>query len=347
MDFRILLALLAQGVIGDVFQPLLGFFQLGLRYIAARHGVHEKGIRAGKDRIHLMVLVLAEIDDGRVPGQQAAGGGRVRGGRIFQVVAQEDALVGRIEHLGIVEQVGRPVVLVVIDFIGPGVIIRVEHEHVVVVVKDLVLAVIPAAVGPQETLVPPGVGVLSEVGFLLFGEIAERLGLDLDRVHIDFHALFEGEESFLAVIGPSAALDDIAVLVLECAAVLEDGHAVLGVVYQFRGAQRVAVLVEEFHQRAAELRLAVIDPVEHLLALEHRVVLDDLHVAVGLDELGVHVPGSGVTQQIGVVVQEAGVPLDQAVVQAVFLILLGPFGLDQTEDAFLGRILCPGKTAAG
>ena len=42
MDFRILLALLAQGVVGDVFQPFLGFFQLFFRYIAARYGVHEK-----------------------------------------------------------------------------------------------------------------------------------------------------------------------------------------------------------------------------------------------------------------------------------------------------------------
>ena len=107
MDFRILLALLAQGVVGDVFQPFLGFFQLGFRNIAARHGVHIEGVRAGKERIDHMLFVLAEIDDGRVAGQQAARGQRICGGRVLDMVAQEDALVGRIEHLGIVEQVGR------------------------------------------------------------------------------------------------------------------------------------------------------------------------------------------------------------------------------------------------
>ena len=214
-------------------------------------------------------------------------------------------------------------------------------------VDDLVPPVIPSRIGPQETVPAPGVGILSEIGFLFFREIAQGLGLEFDGIHIDLHALLESEQALLSVISSAAAFNDAAVLVLERAAILENGDTVLGIVVQARGAEGVAILVEEFHQRTAELSTAFVDPVKHLVALEHRLVLDHLDIAVRLDELGIHVPGSGIAQQIGIIVQETGMPLDKPVVHPVLLVLLGPFGLYQTEYAVLGGFsLAPGQGAA-
>ena len=293
-----------------------------------------------------MVFVLAVIDDGRVARQQAPLRERVFGRQVLQMVAHVDALVGGVEHLGVAQQVGRTALLVVVQLVGPGIVALVEQEHVVGELHHPGRAVVPARIGPQEALVAPDIGVPPEMGPFLVVEIPQILRLDLERVHVELHASLESKEPLLRIVRAVAALDHVAVLVLERAPELEPGHAVLGVVGQALGAQRVAVLVEEFHQRTAEQGPVLIDPVEHLLALEHRLVLDELHVAIGLDEAAVHVPGRGVAQQVGVVVEETGMALHQAVVAAELLVLFGPFGLEQAEQAVFRCLLGPERRTA-
>ena len=176
-------------------------------------------------------------------------------------------------------------------------------------------------------------GRLLELGLHKPPALPQGLRLELDRVEIDFDPVFKSEEALLAVIGAVGAFDHIAVAVFHRAAALKHGHTVFRIVDQTFRTEDVAVLVEEFHEGTFEDGAVFINPVGHLVAAEHRLVLDDLDVAVRLDEAGVHVPGGGIAKQIGVVVQEAGVAFDQAVVKPVFLILLRPLGLDKPENA--------------
>ena len=332
-----------QRVIEHIFQPPFRGTDFFLGHIATRHGIDIERVGPRIERIHDVILVLPVIHDGRVAGQQPALRERIGRRQILQVVAQIDALVDRVKHLGVLVEVHRAGSLVVVEHIAPGIVRRVEHEHVVGEVDHLVRAVIPARIGAQESVAAPHVGIPSEIGLPLLREVAHRLRLDLDRIEEEFRALFEREEPLLAVVGTLAAFDDAAVLVFERAAVLEHGHAVLRVVGQAVGTERVAVLVDQLDDLAAELGPALVDPVLHLLAFEHGLVLDQLHVAEGLDELGIYVPGSRVTEQISVVVEEARMPLDQAVLHAEPFVLFGTVSLDEPEEAVFGRFLLLGQ----
>ena len=341
-----LFPLLRQGIEQHVVEPLLRFLDFLVGNVATRHRVHEERVGPRKERIDHMVLILTVIDNGRIARQQAPLGKRVRGRQILHVIAQIDALVGRVQHLGVAQQVYGAVHLMIIHLVGPGIVGGVEHEDMVSKIDQPRRAVVPAGISPEETIVAPQVGIAAEMRALRLVEISQLVGLDLDRVHVELHLVLEREESLLAVVGALAALDHVAVLVFHRAAVFEYRHAVLGVVGQALRAQGVAVLVEELHQRAAEQGPAFIDPVDHLLALEHGLVLDDLHVAEGFDVAAVHVPRRGVAQEIGVVVEETGMSLHQTVLCAVLLILLGPLGLEQAEDAVLRRGLAEKRRAA-
>ena len=324
---------LGQGVEENVLHTLFGFLDFAFGDITARNGIYIERVGTAVERVDHVVFVLAEEDDGRISGHQAAFGEGILRRDVLQMVAQIDALVRSVEHLGIVVEIGAGILLPVIHFAGPGLIHGIEHEHVVGELDQLLGPVVPARIGPQEAVVLPGESIPAEIGLFLLREIPQGLRLELDRVEIDFDPVFKSEEALLAVIGAVGAFDHIAVAVFHRAAALKHGHTVFRIVDQAFRAEDVAVLVEEFHEGAFEDGAVFIDPVGHLVAAEHRLVLDDLDVAVRLDEAGVHVPGGGIAKQIGVVVQEAGVAFDQAVVKPVFLILLRPLGLDKPENA--------------
>ena len=330
---RLLGAELGQRVEEGIFAPLIGRVDFLLRILVTRHRAENHRIGSDEKRIHLVVLVLAVIGHGRTVQQV----GHRRIGQVAQPVAKERRMVFRVEHADAREKLHFVRRTVTVGLRAPDFILLVHPIDVVPVAERAVLAGIPAAIRPDKGLVHPGMGLVPEDGLLLVGAVGQPVGLHQDRVHEQFDVLLEGKGFGTGVVCSVKSFDHIAVLGFHGAAVLEEGKTVLGVIVQLAGAETVSVLVEQLHQRALELGQAFGNQVGQLVARKHRFVLHQADVAVGLDDLGIHVPGGRIAEQVGIVVQEAGIALDTAVIDAVLRNLPGLFSTDQTHDRILRR----------
>ena len=146
----------------------------------------------------------------------------------------------------------------------------------------------------------------------------------------------------LGIVGSEQALYNLAVFVPHGAAILENGHGILGVVVQVAGSKDVFVLILQLHQRAAELGHIVVHHILEGFAGKLGLVLDDADVPHGIDDVGGHVPEGGVAQKIRVIVQEFGGAHHLAEVLPVFFYQLGALGAEQVYLIRpFGRILGP------
>ena len=101
------------------------------------------------------------------------------------------------------------------------------------------------------------------------------------------------------------------------------------------------VAVFQLHHPAAAHDQVVVHEVVHLLAGEDGLVLNDLHVAGGIEHALLDVVEGGVADEVGAVVQEGGVEA-APVRPAVLVQQLYVGGLDKAHEAvfllfFLGR----------
>ena len=100
------------------------------------------------------------------------------------------------------------------------------------------------------------------------------------------------------------------------------------------------VFVFQLYQGAAELGHVVIHHILQRFAAELGAVLDDAHVADGVNYIGVDIPEGRVAEQVRVVVKETGRADDLAEILPVLLDELGAFGMD--EDHFVILLLLLG-----
>ena len=195
--------------------------------------------------------------------------------------------------------------------------------------KDLLVAVVPAVVGAEHLVVLPHIGIVAEIGGGKVASVLQTGGFHERGVQVHVHLVVENEEFGLGVVGAVQALDDLPVFVPHGRPVLENGHGVLGVVVQVAGAQGVLVAVFQLNQAAPELGHIVVHHVLQGFTAQLRLVLDDAHVADGVDDVGIDIPKGGVAQQVGVVVQEASRADHFPVVLSVLFDELGALGAEQ------------------
>ena len=204
--------------------------------------------------------------------------------------------------------------------------------HVAAEEEELPAAVVPAVVGAEHFIVLPHVGGKAEVGGGKVAAVLQAGGFHKGGVQVHVHLVVEHEQVGFGVIGAVQALDDLSVFVPHGAAVLEDGHGVLCVVVQVARTEGIVVFVFQLHQGTPESGHVVVHYVLQGFAAQLRLVLDNAHMAHGVDDVGVDVPQGGIAQQVGVVVQEAGRPDDLAVALPVFVLNeLGALGADQVH----------------
>ena len=144
---------------------------------------------------------------------------------------------------------------------------------IIVEEEDLAWPVVPAGVRRQHVLVPPGIGHVAEGGDSAPGIVDESGRLDEDRVGEHVDVVSKRKCLYLGVVGSGDALDDLAVLVLQGSAVLEDGNAVLGVIVEMAGPQHIVVLVLELDDRTAELGEILVYIVSQLVSGQDCLIL--------------------------------------------------------------------------
>ena len=187
-------------------------------------------------------------------------------------------------------------------FLGVGGAVHVPFKE-----EDLPGPVIPAAAGGEHVAFFPEVYVCQEDSPVRAGFVVEHAGLDEDRVGEHVHVVPEGEHFPAGVVLALAALDYLPFAVTHGGAVLEEGYAVEGVVVEGIGAEGVVVAVFQLDHPAAAHYQVVVHEIVHLLAGEDGLVLDDLHVAGGIEHPLLDVVDGGVADEICAVVQEGGV----------------------------------------
>ena len=170
--------------------------------------------------------------------------------------------------------------------------------------EDLAQAVIPAAIGREHVVLLPGEGFVPERSHVVPGIIDQFGGFHEHRIREHVHPFGKGKQLGFGIVGSGLAFDNLPVLVPHGSAVAENGHGVTGVIIQIMRSQRVPVLVLQLDERAAELCQVFINQIIQFVAGKNGLVLDDLYIADGIDDLVVHVPKRRVTKQVGIVVQE-------------------------------------------
>ena len=322
----------------QVGEPLVGILEPGGVDIAHGDGAVQEGIGAEIERV-APVPLLADGHDGRVPGHVDL---RQRVG-VLEPAGQAIDVLGGVHHLHLAQHLEVPGIPLVIQGIGPGLVVLGQEVDVAVEEDQLLVAVIPAVVGGKHVVVLPGVGGIAEIGRVDVGVVFEAGGLDEEGVREHVHVVHELEGLGLGIIGTEAALDDLAVLVPHRGAVLEDGDAVLRIVVEVVGAEDVLILVLQLDNPAAELRKVLIDNIFQGRTAEFGPVLDDLDMPFGENDVGRHVPEGGIAEEVRVVVQETGGTYHLAVVLAVHFQQAGGLGADEGDKAVLPRLPLGGE----
>ena len=214
---------------------------------------------------------------------------------------------GRVEQFAMAEKFGVVGDLVVLERVGPCLLVLGHDMDLPVEEEHLVRTVVPPGACRKHAAAPPDIGTRTEDGDVGLGVELQVVGLDEHRIGVHVDVSDEAEGRGLRIVGSEVALDDLAVLVAEGSPVAEDGDAVLGVVVQVLRPQGVLVLVLELHDAAPELCKVVIDEIVQLVTGQDCPVLDDADVSYGLDDVGVDIPQGSVAEQLGRVVLETGI----------------------------------------
>ena len=210
--------------------------------------------------------------------------------------------------------------------IGPTFLGLVHHMDPLVEEEDLAQAVIPAAIGREHVVLLPGEGFVPERSHVVPGIIDQFGGFHEHRIREHVHPFGKGKQLGFGIVGSGLAFDNLPVLVPHGSAVAENCHGVTGVIIQIMRSQRVPVLVLQLNERAAELRQVFINQIIQFVAGKNGLVLDDLYIADGIDDLVVHVPKRRVAKQVGIVVQETRRSNDLSVTDPVNFQQLGALG---------------------
>ena len=249
-----------------------------------------------------------------------------------------------VTYLGIAQHSNIHCSTVEIETVTPTLLSVRHHVHVAVEKEVLAGTVVGAGIRGKHIPILPGVGVVAERSQRQIRFILEPGGLDKNGIGVHIHVLAEGEGLDLGIIAAGHTFYYLAILIPHRGAVAEYGHTVLRVVVQEARLQGVVVLVGKNHDAAAELREVAVHIVIQLVAAQLGPVLDDLDPAHGIDKLVVHIPYRCVTEQIGVVVQEAGRPSHHAAAAlSVHFQQLQGIGADQADQT----VLVPGLWLGG
>ena len=282
------------------------------------------------DGVALLVLFGNAHDGGRT-GHFHAG----QGVRVFQAAGQGEDIPGRVHQLHLPQHFHVVQGTAVVERIGPGFLVLGQQVHVPPEEEQLLVPVVPAVIGGEHVVVLPHVGPVAEIGRIQVAAVFQAGGFHEGRVHVHVHLVVEHEQAGLGIIGTVQALDDLPVLVPHGRSVLENGDGILGVVVQIARAEGILVLVLELDESAAEFREVVIHDILQGFGGQPGPVLDDLHMAHGVDDVGRDVPQGRVAQEIGVVVQEPGWPHDFSETLSAPLDELSRPGADQGDERVL------------
>ena len=166
--------------------------------------------------------------------------------------------------------------------------------------------VIHSGVCGEHLVVLPGIYWGIESGQLQIRVERHIIRPHENGIHVHIHAADELERLDLGIVCSVRAFYDLPVLVPHRGSVLEYGHGVLGIVVQVSGPERVVVLVLQLHHASAELRPVLVHEVIQFVTAKDGLVLEDLYVAVRIDQGCVHVPDGGVAYKVCVIVKESG-----------------------------------------
>ena len=243
------------------------------------------------------------------------------------------------EHLSIVEY------LVILEGVAPGLLVPGHHVDILHEGEYLLCMLVPSRLCGEHVVIPPGVGIRAENGYLGACVVVKRIGLDEHRIGVHVDIAQEAELPDLGIVGTLVALDDLAILVPHRRTELEGGETVLCVVVQVMGPEGVLVLVLQLHQGTAELGKVVIDEIVQFVAAQYGPVLDDLDMAVAADYILVDVPDGRVAQELGRIVFEAGIAQRLAVADPIFLLLLELVAAEKPYEAVFPLIPLGGQAA--
>ena len=174
--------------------------------------------------------------------------------------------------------------------VSPSLLIGGQQMDILRESEPLDVAVIFTGLGGQHIAVFPSVGAGSEEGDVGGGVVRQVIGLDEDGVSVHIHIPHKIEGVRLRVVVAIVTFYDLAILVPQGSAVPEHGHAILGVIVQIPGSQRVLVLVLKLDESATELRQILIDQIVKAVTAQDGVVLDDLNIAESVDYVLVDIP---------------------------------------------------------
>ena len=253
------------------------------------------------------------------------------------MAGEADGVTGRVGDLGVAEHVDRHLEAVEIEAVGPGFLRRGQAVDVAFEEKEVPRTVVPAPAGGEHVVVAPGVEVGHEGREGSLAVVEQVLRPDEDRIREHVDVVEERKELDAGVVGAVDALDDLAVLILHGAALLEDGDAVAGVEVEKAGAEKIAFLVGQLDDRTAELGEILVDQVVELVARQDGLVLEDLDMAEGLDIVAVEVPEGRIADEVGAVVEETRRAENLAVVLPALFDETGGLGAQEQHQ----RVLVP------
>ena len=332
-----LLAVFHHRISGDVFQAGPGIGHPGVGDITAADGAGKEDIGPYVHGVPVFFL-LRDGHDGGVAGHPDLG----KGVRIFHLSGQAEDIAGGVhdfhvpQHDHVLGNAG------IVEGVAPDFLVFREGMHLAAEEEQLAGAVVPAVVGAQHLLVLPHVRAVAKIGGGKVAAVFQAGSLDEGGVQVHVHLVVEHEEVGLGVIGSVEAFDNLAVLVPHGAAAGENGHGVLGVVVQVTGAEGVVVRVFQLHQVSAELGHVVVHHVLQGVGRQLGVLLDNLHMAGGVDNVGLDIPEGRVAEEIGVVVQEFGGAHHLAEALSVLLDELGALGAQEVNLLIVGGVLGTG-----
>ena len=203
--------------------------------------------------------------------------------------------------------------LVVIHGVAPPFVVGIVEIYVGIEIDHARILLVPTIFTPHVDVILPHLGPLPEIGFLLVGVVVQSGGFNKEAVGEHLHVVLETADAGLGVVGTAVALDNLALRGAHRPAEREFGRTVFGIVVEVSGAEGILVLVVDLNHLAAESGQVVVGVINHVVAGHHRLVLDKLDVAVGLDLVQADIPDGGVAKHVGAIVEKGRRAADLAV----------------------------------
>ena len=209
-----------------------------------------------------------------------------------------------VRHLGPPEHLHVGCVPVEIEGIAPGFLCVSHQMHVPREKEHFPAPVIPSVVRRQHIVILPGIRPPPECRETEVRLVFQMGCLDEDGVREHVHVPGESESFQLGIVGSVIALDDLPVFVPHSPTAAENCHAVLCVVVQMPGPQRVVILIGQLDDLSTEPGKVLVNQINETLAGEHSAVLDYADIANRVNDPRVNIPKGCVTVEIGVVVKK-------------------------------------------